>query len=223
MKFLQVIVFLSLVLVVGCTKEKEGESRKTHFSGDFCEIEKRHQGPFPSGKETIVDALQPDDVLVAVNGYPLTKKTFDEVMALKAKQLMNVKGSNQAYLNNQLADFRKNYVPLFVNQRLLIDKARELNVIPKEELERRVNDLIQKQAKARNMTVEDFVKSFLPEAAWGPALNALNMLYRFFEEEEPIDLDEIIGNLKKIAEEEKKVDAEIQKYCDELGIQAPIF
>ena len=44
-----------------------------------------------------------------------------------------------------------------------------------------------------------------------------------FEEEEPIDLDEIIGNLKKIAEEEKKVDAEIQKYCDELGIQAPIF
>ena len=44
-----------------------------------------------------------------------------------------------------------------------------------------------------------------------------------FEEEEPIDLDEIVVNLKRIAEEEKKVDAEIKKYCDELGIQAQIF
>ena len=158
MKFLQAFVLLSFVFAIGCTKE--GEKDKVHFSGDFCEIEKRQAEPFPTGKETIVDALQPDDVLVAVNGYPLTKKTFDEVMVLKAKQLANAKGSNQAYLNNQLADFRRNYVPLFVNQRLLIDKARELNVIPKEELERRVNDIVEKQAKARKMTVEKFVRSF---------------------------------------------------------------
>lgn len=158
MKFLQAFVLISFVFAIGCTKE--GEKDKVHFSGDFCEIEKRQAEPFPTGKETIVDALQPDDVLVAVNGYPLTKKTFDEVMVLKAKQLANAKGSNQAYLNNQLADFRRNYVPLFVNQRLLIDRARELNVIPKEELERRVNDIVEKQAKARKMTVEKFVRSF---------------------------------------------------------------
>ena len=44
-----------------------------------------------------------------------------------------------------------------------------------------------------------------------------------FEEEEPIDLDEVVFELKKINEEIKEVDAEIKKYCDELGIQAPIF
>ena len=44
-----------------------------------------------------------------------------------------------------------------------------------------------------------------------------------FEEEEPIDLDEVVSELKKINEEMKNVDAEIKKYCDELGIQAPIF
>ena len=44
-----------------------------------------------------------------------------------------------------------------------------------------------------------------------------------FEEEEPIDLDEVVSQLKKINEEMKEVDAEIKKYCDELGIQAPIF
>ncbi|MFM5882241.1 MULTISPECIES: type I restriction-modification system subunit M [Methanobrevibacter] len=44
-----------------------------------------------------------------------------------------------------------------------------------------------------------------------------------FEEEEPIDLNEVVSELKMINEEMKKVDAEIKKYCDELGIEAPIF
>ncbi|MGL6297764.1 MAG: N-6 DNA methylase, partial [Methanobacteriaceae archaeon] len=44
-----------------------------------------------------------------------------------------------------------------------------------------------------------------------------------FEEEEPIDLDEVIDELEKVYEEMKEVDKEIQKYCDELGIRAPVF
>jgi len=81
-------------------------------------------------------------------------------MMLKAKQLSNRKDSNTAFLNNQLADFQKNYVPMFVNQRLLIDRARELKLFSKEEIEQRVNEIVQKQAKARKKTVEQFMKSF---------------------------------------------------------------
>lgn len=44
-----------------------------------------------------------------------------------------------------------------------------------------------------------------------------------FEEEEPIDLTAITENLKNIETDMKDVDAEIEKYCQELGIQAPIF
>lgn len=44
-----------------------------------------------------------------------------------------------------------------------------------------------------------------------------------FEEEEPIDLDEVCDELQKIAIEMEDVDKEIKKYCDELGIRAPIF
>ena len=44
-----------------------------------------------------------------------------------------------------------------------------------------------------------------------------------FEEEEPIDLDEVIEKLKKNKEEMEKVDSEIEKYCKELGIKAPVF
>ena len=43
-----------------------------------------------------------------------------------------------------------------------------------------------------------------------------------FEEEEPIDLDEVVDELNRIDAEMEKVDAEIKKYCDELGIRAPI-
>lgn len=44
-----------------------------------------------------------------------------------------------------------------------------------------------------------------------------------FEEEEPIDLDEVVKELKKVSKEMEEVDKEIKKYCDELGIEAPIF
>ena len=44
-----------------------------------------------------------------------------------------------------------------------------------------------------------------------------------FEEEELVDLDEVCKELEKISEEMKEVDAEIKKYCDELGIKAPLF
>ena len=44
-----------------------------------------------------------------------------------------------------------------------------------------------------------------------------------FEEEEPIDLDEVCDELEQIAKEMEDVDKEIKKYCDELGIRAPIF
>ena len=44
-----------------------------------------------------------------------------------------------------------------------------------------------------------------------------------FEEEEPIDLDEVCKELKEISIKEAEVDKEINKICEELGIQSPIF
>lgn len=44
-----------------------------------------------------------------------------------------------------------------------------------------------------------------------------------FEEEEPVDLDIVVKELKEIEEEIKEVDQEIEKYCNELGAKAPIF
>ncbi len=44
-----------------------------------------------------------------------------------------------------------------------------------------------------------------------------------FEEEEPIDLDEIVKELEIVEKEIKTVDQELEKYCNELGIKSPII
>lgn len=44
-----------------------------------------------------------------------------------------------------------------------------------------------------------------------------------FEEEEPIDLKAVVQELESIENEIKNIDKEIKKYCDELGIDAPIL
>lgn len=43
-----------------------------------------------------------------------------------------------------------------------------------------------------------------------------------FEEEEPIDLDQVITQLEELKTKMKTTDAEIKSYCDELGIKAPV-
>jgi len=44
-----------------------------------------------------------------------------------------------------------------------------------------------------------------------------------FEEEESVDLEEVVKELKVIEGEIKAIDAEIEKYCYELNIKAPIW
>lgn len=44
-----------------------------------------------------------------------------------------------------------------------------------------------------------------------------------FEEEEPIDLSQVVQELQALKQEMKETDNEIKKYCDELGIEAPVF
>ena len=42
-----------------------------------------------------------------------------------------------------------------------------------------------------------------------------------FEEEEPVDLDEVVKEIRELNKKSVEVDREIKKYCDELGIEAP--
>ena len=43
-----------------------------------------------------------------------------------------------------------------------------------------------------------------------------------FEEEEKVDLEKVADEIIKIDEDMKAIDEEIKKYCEELGIKAPM-
>lgn len=43
-----------------------------------------------------------------------------------------------------------------------------------------------------------------------------------FEEEEPVDLDAVVKELRQIDEDMVEIDAKIREFCDELGIEAPV-
>ena len=42
-----------------------------------------------------------------------------------------------------------------------------------------------------------------------------------FEEEEPIDIDEVAKEIKELNKKEKEIDEKIEKFCEELGIATP--
>ena len=43
-----------------------------------------------------------------------------------------------------------------------------------------------------------------------------------FEEEEPIDLNTVVQEIKKIDTDMVETDQKIKAFCDELGIEAPV-
>ena len=63
-------------------------------------------------------------------------------------------------------------------------------------------------------TPENLAKSISIEAA---------ELLEHFQWNKEYNKDEVVDELERIEVEMEKVDAEIKKYCDELGIRAPII
>lgn len=107
---------------------------------------------------------------------------------------------------------------LFIDASKYFEKVKNQNKLRDEDIDRIVNTYAKREEIEKfshNATMEEIEE------------NDFNLnIPRYvdtFEEEEPIDIDEVCDELEKIAKEMEEVDKEIKKYCDELGIRAPIF
>lgn len=106
----------------------------------------------------------------------------------------------------------------FIDASQHFEKAKNQNKLREEDIDRIIN------AYANREEIDKFSHEASMEEIRENDYNLNIPRYvDTFEEEEPIDLDEVCDELEKIAIEMKEVDAEIKKYCDELGIRAPIF
>ena len=150
------VMLLGLVLT-GCSRRNSDGTILP--DKDFLEVEKRLD-KVPVGKPMLVDEMGETDVLVSVNGYPLTKRFFDAVMATAAKGMMEGRKVSAYEASKRIEEMRPRYVRQFVTRRLLIDDAVKNNVLPKEELRKKMVQYIEGVAKASGKTPEQLAKAF---------------------------------------------------------------
>jgi len=107
---------------------------------------------------------------------------------------------------------------LFIDASKYFEKVKNQNILRNEDVERIVNAYQKREEvkKFSHLATMDEIEE-----------NDYNLnIPRYvdtFEEEEPIDLEEVVKELESIETEIEGVDLEIKRYCNELGIKAPIF
>lgn len=105
---------------------------------------------------------------------------------------------------------------LFIDASKDFEKIKNQNNLREEDVEKIVNTY------ANREEIEKYShRASLEEIAENDYNLNIPRYVDTFEEEEPIDLDEVVDEIERIDAEMEKVDAEIKKYCDELGIRAP--
>ena len=105
-----------------------------------------------------VDQMSSNDVIVAVNGYALTKMTFDRMMALRIRSYMNQGASSQVAMS-RVDEYRQRYPKMFLGHRLLVDRALEAGIVTPEEVRENVAESVRKTAKQAKKSVAQFINS----------------------------------------------------------------
>ena len=107
---------------------------------------------------------------------------------------------------------------LFIDASKYFEKKKNQNMLRDEDVERIINTYEKREEidKFSHLATLDEIQE-----------NDYNLnIPRYvdtFEEEESIDLNAVVKELETIENEIRNIDVEIKKYCDELGILAPIF
>jgi len=105
---------------------------------------------------------------------------------------------------------------LFIDASKLYEKGKNQNFLKDEHIQKIVDTYKERKEieKFSHLATMDEIKE-----------NDFNLnIPRYvdtFEEEEPIDIDEVAKAIKAIESKEKEVDAKIESFCKELGIATP--
>ena len=154
MKF-RIAVICGIVAIVGCAK-------KDNFTLRYEDLgfEERRADAFPTNACKSIDQMMPGDVIVAVNGYPLTKRVFEDLMALKLKGLVSQKDMSSYVADQMMKQYRETYVRTFQAQRMLLDDAFKQNLVTTNALLSEVVRRLTIEAKRRGLTIEETLKPY---------------------------------------------------------------
>ena len=149
------LVCLYLVFLMGCSNDN------FTLTEEMTQIAERNSGSFATNSvpKKIAD-METNDVIVAVNGYPLTKQAFEDFMELRLEGLSKGDSMNSLALSQMMDEQREKYIPNFIGQRLLVDNAYELGIVTTEEVLSSVEKKLKKAAHKTGKTVDEYLKRF---------------------------------------------------------------
>lgn len=126
----------------------------------MVEIAERQSESFVTNAPKKIVEMAEDDVIVAVNGYPLTKKNYESFMDMRREGLIATPGMNYLAAEKMLDQYRVGYIKSFVGQRLLFDNAFAIGLVTEEEMLSAVESNLKKSAKGRGKTVSQTLEKF---------------------------------------------------------------
>ncbi len=133
-------------VIIGCSNDSRFvDDLKIDFNPLECV--KRFKGEVKPGKDMPISEMSPEDAIVLVNGYPLTKKAFDAALMLYAQKIGDQKDMNNLMADKYVEQFRAGYVKRFVAQRLMVDEAFRQGVVTTNEVCQYVHDALVKSAE----------------------------------------------------------------------------
>ncbi len=127
-----------------------------------------------TGVTNKIDELKGDDVIVAVDGVPYTKKMFDDERMLLVAQLSRQGKSAQETLST-VGQMVQLFPYQFVNRYLLILEAQRIGSPTREEVQKAYTRNLEGLKKSRKMTLEQIERAY-------PSKNK-DMMYRRIAEE----------------------------------------
>lgn len=107
-----------------------------------------------------IDEMQPQDIIVAVNGVPLTKGVYERLMDVKLKSILQRPNMSQYVAQKIWEQHRRTYVKKFVAQRLLFDNAFSTGIVSTNGLLAAVGKRVTADAKRTGKTVDKYIKGF---------------------------------------------------------------
>lgn len=148
------IVCLACLAMAGCHRDD------FKLTLDMVEIAERQNVAFATNAPKKIAAMEAEDVILAVNGYPLTKQAYEDFMDLKQTGLMERKGMTSIVLDKLMDEYRVSYVKNFIAQRLLVDNAFATGIATTNEILSAVEELLKKDARKKGKKVADYLKKF---------------------------------------------------------------
>ncbi len=164
LKFARLVFVCAAAVVAGCSGEKKAQSvEQTNAPAaklPVFELNARDWTLQSSTNRVKIAKMQTNDVIVAVNGHPLTKADFDMMVTLKQMVLKRNKSLTPREVSKYSDDFALDYPRNFTRQRLVADAAIAKGIVTTNEIENFIEKTLAASAKRQRTTPERLLKRY---------------------------------------------------------------